>query len=558
MFWRSREILNRPENSIKRSLYKSMGFTDADIDRPIIAIANSYNNICTGHFGLNTLAEKVKEGIRAGGGTPVEFGTIAACDGIAQDCRGMRYILPTREIIAASVETMVEAHHLDGVVLLGSCDKIVPGMLMAAARLDIPCIFLNSGPMMPGIAKKENPYGGHQIDGSALVMYAEKMKQNKITPQEFLDLEQTAQPTHGSCSMLGTANTMCCIAEAMGLSLTGSAMIPAVSSLRLQAARNTGEQIMYLVNRDITAQKIISRESLENAIMLNSAIGGSTNSILHILAIAHDAGIPLDIDDFARVSQSVPFIAKMIPAGQYSVVQFHEDGGVPAVMAQMKSLLHREQLTVSGKAVGTNIEGAKIKTGKVITNIDSPYREGGGIEVVKGNLAPEGAIARPGAIDGSLHTFEGPARVFDSEKEANDALKQGKIHKGEVMVIRYEGPKGGPGMPEMWKTFKLVDGQGLGKDVALVTDGRFSGSNNGCFVGHLSPEAAVGGPIAIIEDGDRISIDINKGTIHVSLLDQEIRSRKKTWRPPPVREKRGYLHFYSKHVSSASRGAIME
>lgn len=326
MFWRSKEILSGPENSIKRSLYKSMGFTQSDLEKPIIAIANSYNNICTGHFGLKAIAEKVKEGIRAGGGTPVEFGTIAACDGIAQADWGMKYILPTREVIAASIETMVEAHHLDGVVLLGSCDKIVPGMLMAAARMDLPAILFNSGPMMPGIISRENPYGGKEIDGSALVMYAEKVKKNLFSQEEFEQLEEQAQPTHGSCSMLGTANTMCCISEALGLSLPGSAMVPAVSSHRLQLAMEAGQQIMEMVKQSITTKQILGREALENAVMLNSAIGGSTNSVLHLLAIAYEAGIDLDIEQFSRISQMVPYIARIMPAGPHSVIEFYRDG----------------------------------------------------------------------------------------------------------------------------------------------------------------------------------------------------------------------------------------
>ncbi|MCG9479278.1 MAG: dihydroxy-acid dehydratase [Actinomycetia bacterium] len=558
MFWRSKHILSGPENSIKRSLYKSMGFTDNDLKKPIIAVANSYNNICTGHFGLNAIAGKVKEGIRVGGGTPVEFGTIAACDGIAQAGRGMKYILPTREVIAASIETMVEAHHLDGVVLLGSCDKIVPGMLMAAARLDIPVMLVNSGPMMPGIISKENPYGGTEIDGSALVMYAEKMKKNLISSREFTQIENEAQPTHGSCSMLGTANTMCCISEALGLSLPGSAMIPAVNAQRLQVAMETGQQIMELVRESITSTDIINRKSLENAVMLNSAIGGSTNSVLHLLAIAHDAGIDFSIDDFSRISQEVPYIARMIPAGKYSVVEFYKDGGVPAVMNQLKEYLNLDAVTVSGKSVAENIAGASIKTGKVIAEIGHPHGKFGGIKALKGNLAPQGAICRPSAIDPRLHYFKGKARVFDSEAEANSIVEAGGIEGGQVVVIRYEGPKGSPGMPEMWKTLKLLDGQGLGKEVALVTDGRFSGSNNGCFVGHISPEAASGGPIAIIQDGDEIIVDVAGGKVEVSLSEDEIDRRRKKYKPPVPQSFTGYLDFYRRHVGSASEGAILK
>ncbi len=399
----------------------------------------------------------------------------------------MRYILPTREIVASSIELMVEAHHLDGLVLLGSCDKIVPGMLMAAARLDIPSILVNSGPMMLGIIEKDNPYGGNEIDGSALVMYSEKLKQNKITEEEFIELENNAQPTHGSCSMIGTANTMCCISEAIGLSLPGSAMVPAVDPRRLQIAIYSGQRIMELVKKGITFRKIINKKSIKNAIILNSAIGGSTNSVLHLLAIAKEAGIDLDLKEFSKISESVPYIAKMIPHGKYSVIEFYKDGGVPAVMNQLKDFLNLDALTVSGKKLLENIKDAEIKTGKVITTASKPYRIGGGIKALEGNIAPDGAITRPAAIDSSQLYFKGKAKVFDSEAEANAAIESGKIVSGDVVVIKYEGPKGGPGMPEMWKPLKLIDGLGLGKEVALITDGRFSGSNNGCFVGHISP-----------------------------------------------------------------------
>ncbi|MFO7929083.1 MAG: dihydroxy-acid dehydratase [Candidatus Humimicrobiaceae bacterium] len=557
MFWRSKDILGRPQNSIKRSLYKSMGFSDEDLSKPIIAVANSYNNICTGHFGLNAIAEKVKEGIKGAGGTPVEFGTIAACDGIAEASKGMRYILPTREIIAASIELMVEAHHLDGVVLLGSCDKIVPGMLMAAARLNIPSILVNSGPMLPGVVEKYNPYGGNEIDGSALVAYGEKLKEGKITEKEFIELENNAQPTHGSCSMLGTANTMCCIAEAIGLSLPGSAMIPAVNSKRLQIAQKSGGQIMELIRKSITSRKIINEQSIRNAIILNSAIGGSTNSVLHLLAIARDAGVDLSLDEFSKISQSVPYIAKMIPHGRYSVIEFYKDGGVSAVMSQLEDLLNLDALTVSGKKLLENIKNASINTGKVITSSDKPYRIGGGIKALKGNIAPDGAITRPAAIDPSQMYFKGKARVFNSEDDANRAIEAQKIKAGNVVVIKYEGPKGGPGMPEMWKTMKLMNGIGLSRGVALITDGRFSGSNNGCFVGHISPEAIEGGPFSVIEDGDEIIIDIENGKLQANLTGEQIASRLKRWKAPKPKITGGYLGFYSKVVSSASEGAVL-
>ena len=550
---RSKDILARPEWSINRAYYKCMGYTDESLDKPIIGIANAWSTSVPGHHNLRDVAEAVKSGIWSNGGTPVEFGVIGACDGIAEGHEGMRYILPTRDIIAHSIELMVQAHRYDGIVLLGSCDKIVPGMLMAAARLDIPAIMVNGGPMLGG------PFiHNRKSDTTSIIEGLGRLKKGEIDEADLQDMEDVCAPTCGSCSFLGTANTMCCIAEALGMSLTGSAMIPAILAKRMHVSHQSGKAIVDLVRNGLTARSIITRESLENAVRLTSAIGGSTNAALHIPAIAKEADIDFDIDLFDRVARSTPIIAKMNPAASANVIDFYESGGVPAVMSELQTLMNEDVLTVSGTTMKENLIGHRSPDNDVIKTFDAPFSTNGGLAVLYGNLAPESGITKPAAIAPDMLTFKGPAKVYDSEQAANEAILQGQVVAGDVVVIRYEGPKGGPGMPEMFKAMKLLHGLGLAEKVALITDGRFSGTNNGCFIGHISPEAMEGGPIAFVRDGDEIHIDIPGKTLQVSLSDDELEKRKAAWKCPAPRVSGGYLHLYAKLASSAAKGAVIE
>ncbi len=552
MFWRSKDILERPEGSAVRSLYKSMGYSDEDLGRPLIGIANSWNRVVPGHYNLRLVSDYVKQGIHQAGGTPVEFGVIAACDGVAQGHDGMHYILPTRDLIANDVEMMVEAHRLDGVVLLGSCDKIVPGMLMAAARLDVPAIFVAGGPMAGGCE-----FDRRASDVSSLTEGLGMLKAGKIDEETYRRLEDGAAPGCGSCSFLGTANTMCSLAEALGMSLPGSGNIPAAEADRLRSAQEAGRQIVQLIQKGITARRIIDRKGIENAIRLNAAIGGSTNAILHMLAIAYEADVPLTVDDFEAFSRTTPHIAKMNPAAAPNVPDFHYAGGTRAVMKEILPLLQRDAITVSAKTVAENVAGAEVRNRGIIKTMDEPWGEGGGLAVLRGNLAPNTAITKPAAIKPEMHTFTGKAHCFDSEEAAKDAVLEGRIVAGEVVVIRYEGPKGGPGMREMFYAMKLLYGRGLALKTALVTDGRFSGTNNGCFVGHISPEAAEGGPLAIVKDGDQITIDIPNRRLHLHVSDEEINKRLAQWKRPEPKFKKGYLALYSRLAESADKGAII-
>lgn len=552
MFWRSKDILQWPEGSIVRGLYKSMGYSDYDLARPMIGVANSWNRVVPGHYNLNLVSDYVKQGIRQAGGTPVEFGVIAACDGIAQGHDGMHYILPTRDLIANDVEMMVEAHRLDGVVLLGSCDKIVPGMLMAAARLDVPAILVAGGPMEGGCEFDERA-----ADMTSLTEGLGMLKAGKIDEETYRRLENCAGPTCGSCSFLGTANTMCCLTEALGLSLPGGATIPATQADRLRAAQESGRQIMQLIQRGITARQIINQKGIENAIRVNAAIGGSTNAILHMLAIAYEADVELTVDAFEELSRTTPHIAKMNPAAAPNVPDFHQAGGVPAVMKEILPLLHASAMTVSGKSVAENVGKAENRDRGIIKTMNDPWSPGGGLAVLRGNLAPKSAITKPAAIKPEMHKFTGKAHCFNSEEAANQAILDGKIVEGEVVVIRYEGPKGGPGMREMYSAMKLLYGRGLALKTALITDGRFSGTNNGCFVGHISPEAAEGGPLAAVQDGDLVTIDIPGRNLHLHLSDEEIKKRLAGWKRPEPKFKKGYLALYSRLAESADQGAII-
>jgi len=553
MHYRSQDILAWPEWSMQRAYFKSMGYTDYDLERPLIGIANSWNRVVPGHYNLNLVSEYVKQGIFQAGGTPVEFGVIAACDGIAQGHEGMHYILPTRDLIANDIEMMVQAHRLDAIVLLGSCDKIVPGMLMAAARLDLPAIFVAGGPMEGGCEFDERA-----ADGTSLTEGLGMLKAGRIDKETYQSLEECAMPSCGSCSFLGTANSMCCVAEAMGMSLPGTATIPATHAARLRAAQEAGRQIVALIKEGITARQIISGRGIENAIRVSTAIGGSTNVALHIPAISYEADCcEVDMDFFEAVCRSTPHIAKMNPAAAPNVPDFHAAGGVPAVMREILPLLHGDALTVTGKSVAENIAETKAGDRRIIRTLDDPWSAEGGLAILCGNLAPNTAVTKPAAIVPEMHVFTGRARCFDSEQAANEAILDGKVQEGEVIVIRYEGPKGGPGMREMYTAMKLLYGRGLALKTAVVTDGRFSGTNNGCFVGHVSPEAAEGGPIAAVEDGDTITIDIPNRHLELHVPDSEIEARLRTWKRPVPKIKSGYLALYARLAESADKGAII-
>jgi dihydroxy-acid dehydratase len=552
MNWRSSKILERPEWSSTRSLYKSMGYTDHDLEKPLIGIANSWNRVVPGHYNLRQVSEYVQQGIRQAGGTPVEFGVIAACDGIAQGHDGMHYILPTRDLIANDIEMMVEAHRLDAIVLLGSCDKIVPAMLMAAARLDLPAIMVVGGPMEEGCH-----FDGRASDITSITEGLGMLKAGKIEAHQYMQLENDAAPTCGSCSFLGTANSMCCVAEAMGLSLPGSATIPAAYAARLRVAQDSGRQVVELVNRGITARRIINQKGIENGIRVSTAIGASTNVALHIPAIGYEADCEISMDVFEQICRSTPYIAKMNPAAAPNVPDFHRAGGVPAVMNALLELIHSDALTVTGKTVAENVVDAKVLDSSIIKTTADPWSESGGLAVLQGNLAPHTAITKPAAIHPDMQTFTGICRCFDSEEQADKAILDGQVKEGEVVVIRYEGPKGGPGMREMYKAMKLLYGRGLALKTAVITDGRFSGTNNGCFVGHISPEAAEGGPLAVVQDGDTVTIDIPHRRLHLHLDDKVIQDRLANWQRPEPKFKRGYLALYSRLAESADKGAII-
>ena len=536
-----------------RALFKSMGYSDDDLSRPLIGIANSWNRIVPGHYNLRRVAEYVTQGILQAGGTPLEFGVIAACDGIANGHEGMRYLLPSREIIAGSIEIMVQAHRLDGVVMLGSCDKIVPGMLMAAARLDVPSIHVVGGPAEGGCE-----FDGRAADITSIAEGLGMLKAGRIDEDTYNQLENQVMPTCGSCSFLGTANSMGCVAEALGICLPGTATIPATHADRLRAAQFSGQRIVDLVRRGISARQIINQMGIENAIRVTAAIGGSTNVALHLPAIGYEAGVAVPMDRFDELCRSTPQIARMNPAAAPNVPDFHQAGGVPAVMREILPLLHGEAQTVTGRTLAENL--AKIPKGDpaIIRSRENPWRPEGGLAVLRGNLAPDTAITKPAAIDSDMHLFTGRARCFDSEEAANQAIIDGDIQPGDVVVIRYEGPKGGPGMREMATAMKMLYGRGLALKTAIVTDGRFSGTNNGCFVGHISPEAAEGGPIAAVCDGDRITIDIANRSIRLEVDDDELNDRLARWQRPSRKVTSGYLGLYSRLASSAAGGAILK
>ena len=554
---RSKHILEGLGNQYYRATLKSMGFTTEDLKRPVIGIANAWSECVPGHYNLRQVAQRVKDGIYRAGGTPIEFGVIGGCDGMGQGHDGMHYILPSRELIANSIESMAQINLFDGLVLLGSCDKIVPGMLMAAARLNIPCIFLPGGPMEGGVV-----FDGRQADQTSSTEAYGMLSAGKITESEYVALEDTACPGCGSCSYLGTANTMCALAEAMGMTLPDGGLAPATSAARMMKAEETGVKIMELVEKNITSRKIITNGSIRNAIKACLAMSGSTNAVMHLTAIAHEAELDIKVlDEFDSLSRTTPQIAKMNPSCKYNVIDFYHDGGVPRLMERMQSILETGEMTVTGHTVAENIATHKYPypaTGLVVRTMEDPFGFSGGVAVLRGNLAPDTGITKPGAFDKSLHHFEGEAICFDSEEEAEEAILSGKVHEGHVVVIRYEGPKGGPGMREMFKAMKYLYGRGLALSTALITDGRFSGTNNGCFVGHISPEAAEGGPIAIVHDGDKIVIDVESRSLELKVPQEEIEARLKAWKRPEPKFKKGWLGLYCKIAASGSEGAILK
>ena len=554
---RSKKILIGNENQYYRATLKSMGFSTEDLKRPVIGIANAWSECVPGHYNLRQVAQRVKDGIYRAGGTPIEFGVLGGCDGMANGHVGMHYILPSRELVANSVESMAQINQFDGLVLLGSCDKIVPGMLMAAARLDIPCIFLPGGPMEGGAV-----FDGRRSDQTTATEAYGMLSAGKITEAEYTALEDTACPGCGSCSYLGTANTMCSLAEALGMTLPDGGTAPATSARRMQLGEEAGVKIMELVEKEITARKILTNSSIRNAIKGCLAMSGSTNAVMHLTAIAREAELDIDVlQTFDDLSATTPQIAKMNPACKYNIVDFYLDGGVPRLLENLQPILETDAMTVTGRTLAENIACHKYlypATGLVNHTMDDPFGYTGGVAVLRGNLAPDTGITKPGAFDISLHHFEGEAICFDSEEEAEDAIMAGRVQAGHVVVIRYEGPKGGPGMREMYKAMKYLYGRGLARSTALITDGRFSGTNNGCFVGHISPEASEGGPIAIVQDGDRIVIDVEQKLLQLQVSDEEIARRLAAWEPPTPKFTRGWLGLYCKIAASGAEGAVMK
>lgn len=548
---RSQSVLKRPEWSSVRALYKGMGYSDYDLERPLIGIANSWNTANPGHYNLKEVSRYVQQGILQAGGTPVEFGVIGPCDGMGCGNVGMHYILPARGIIADEVETISRLQHFDAIVLLGSCDKVIPGLLMAAARLDIPALIVNGGPMMSGVM-----FDGRASDNSSPVEALGMLQTGKITEEEYIALEDGCCPSCGSCSFLGTANTMCAVAEAMGMCLPGSSMVPAVMAERYRYAQASGRRIVEMVHENLTARKVITKAGLRNALRLGMAIGGSTNMALHFPAIAYEAECEFTMAEIDTIARSTPHIAKIYPNGLKNVPDFYAAGGVPAVMKHLLPLLDSEAVTCMGKGWEMLLENVPKAENDMIRPLDNPWHEWGSLAVVKGNLAPNTAITKPTAIHPDMLTFRGKAICFDSESEAAAAIEQGRVESGMVVVIRYEGPKGGPGMREMVRIMKTLYGRGLALSTAVVTDGRFSGTNNGCFIGHVSPEASEGGPIAAVRDGDIISIDIPNGKVRLEVSDEEIAARLATWRKPN-KPLRGYLKIYSTLAESADKGALI-
>ena len=537
-----------------RSLFNALGFTEEERKRPMIGIVSSYNEIVPGHMNLDKIVEAVKMGVAMAGGMPVVFPAIAVCDGIAMGHIGMKYSLVTRDLIADSTECMAMAHGFDGLVCVPNCDKNVPGLLMAAARLNIPTIFVSGGPMLAGHVK------GKKRSLSSMFEAVGSVAAGTMTMEDLSEFEEKVCPTCGSCSGMYTANSMNCLTEALGMGLKGNGTIPAVYSERIRLAKHAGMQIMELVKNDIKPRDIMTEKAFLNALTVDMALGCSTNSMLHLPAIAHEAGVSLDLDIANELSSRTPNLCHLAPAGPTYMEDLNEAGGVYAVMNELtkKNLLYTDLITVTGKTVGENISGCVNKDPEVIRPIENPYSETGGIAVLKGNLAPDSGVVKRSAVVPEMMVHEGPARVFDCEEDAIAAITGGKIKEGDVVVIRYEGPKGGPGMREMLNPTSAIAGMGLGSSVALITDGRFSGASRGASIGHVSPEAAVGGPIALVEEGDIISINIPENTLDVLVSDEVLAQRKAKWQPREPKVTTGYLARYHELVTSGNRGAILE
>lgn len=554
----SDRVKKGPEKTPHRSLFKAMGYTDEELSRPLIGVVNAQSEIVPGHMHLDNIAKAVKAGILVAGGTPIEVPAIGVCDGIAMGHIGMHYSLPTRELIADSVECLATAHGFDGLVLIPNCDKIVPGMLMAAARLNIPSIVVSGGPMLAGHLKC-----GEEREKLSLSKTFEAVgafEAGIINESELKEYENKSCPSCGSCSGMYTANSMNCLSEVIGMALPGNGTIPAVYGDRIGLAKHAGTQIMKLVKEDIKPRDIMNEKAFKNALTMDMALGCSTNSMLHLPAIAHEAGVEITLDMANEISDKTPNLCHLAPAGPNYIEELNEAGGIPAVMSEIKKLglLELDNPTVTLKTVGENIENAYNKNHDIIRPVDNPYSKTGGIAVLKGNIALNGAVVKRSAVASEMLKHSGPARVFDSEEEAISAIFGGKIVSGDVVLIRYEGPKGGPGMREMLSPTSALAGMKLDKEVALVTDGRFSGASRGASIGHASPEAAAGGNIALVEEGDIIDIDINEGILSVRVSDEALAERRAKWTMPEPKIKTGYLSRYAKLVSSADKGAILE
>jgi len=535
-----------------RSLLKALGVTDEEMVKPFIGVAQAANEIIPGHLHLKRIAQAAKDGIRMAGGVPFEFSTIGICDGIAMNHEGMKYPLPSRELIADSIEVMAKAHAFDALVLVPNCDKIVPGMIMGALRVNIPTILVSGGPMLAGF------YQGKNIALSNVFEAVGKFQTHSISEKELKEVEDYACPGVGSCAGLYTANSMNIFAEAVGIALPGNGTIPAVDARRIRLAKNAGMKIMELLEKDVKFLDIITKEAIENAIIVEMALGGSSNTMLHSLAIASEAGIPFDIDDFNRIREQVPQLCSLSPAGEYHIQDLDKAGGISALLKELnkKKIINLGEITVTGQNIGQNVENAYILNNKVIRTIENSYNPKGGIVFLKGNLAPQGGVVKSSAVHPDMLKHQGPARVFNSEEESTKAILEGKIKKGDVIVIRYEGPKGGPGMREMLTATSAIAGMGLDKDVALITDGRFSGATRGASIGHISPEAAMRGPIAIAEEGDIIEIDIPEKKLNIKLEEDEIEDRLKKLKVSEPKVKSGYLKYYTNLVGSADKGAV--
>ncbi|RJQ31480.1 MAG: dihydroxy-acid dehydratase [Actinobacteria bacterium] len=538
----------------QRSLLKSIGLSDTDITKPFIGIVNSYNEIVPGHIHLNKIADQVKDGIKEAGGTPLEFFTIGICDGIAMNHEGMKYPLASRGIIADSIEVTAKAHAFDALVMIPNCDKIVPGMLMAAARINIPTIVISGGPMLAGV------YRGKKVDLNTVFEAVGAYENGQMSSDELCELEEVACPGCGSCAGLFTANSMNCLSEAIGMALPGNGTIPATYKERYELAKRSGQKIMELLDKDIKPRDIITDDSLKNALVTDMAIGGSSNTILHLFALAYEAGLEYSLELADKISATTPNLCRIRPAGVHHMEDLNAAGGIPAVLSELskKQLLNESCLTVTGEALKNTVQKAENKNNEVIRDIDNPYMKNGGLAVIWGNLAPNGAVVKKSAVAPEMLKHSGPARVFDSEEAAVEAILGKKINKGDVIVIRYEGPKGGPGMREMLTPTSSIAGMGLDKDVALITDGRFSGATRGASIGHISPEAADGGPIACVQEGDTINIDIEGKTLNLDITDEQLNERLAKIKPFKPKINSGYMAIYAKLVSSADKGAILK